>query len=76
MTADATGLRVVAGPIEATASGNILAQMLAFGEINSLAEGRQILQRSFNPVVHEPKNTAAWAQKDGDFEKMCALSKR
>jgi rhamnulokinase len=33
MTADATGLRIEAGPVEATASGNIIAQLLANGDI-------------------------------------------
>jgi rhamnulokinase len=40
-TADETGLQVFAGPVEATALGNIVVQMLATGEIESLAEGRE-----------------------------------
>lgn len=54
MTADATGLRVEAGPVEATAAGNILAQMIADREISSLDEGRGIVRRSFEPRVFEP----------------------
>jgi len=57
LTADATGLRVMAGPMEATALGNILAQMIALGEISSLEEGRRILRDSFHPTIFEPKNS-------------------
>jgi rhamnulokinase len=39
--ANETGLQVFAGPVEATALGNIVVQMLATGEIESLAEGRE-----------------------------------
>lgn len=46
LTASATGLTVVAGPAEATVIGNCLAQLLAAGEIGSLAEGRCIVRES------------------------------
>ncbi len=67
MTADATGLRVVAGPVEATAAGNILAQLLAAGEISSLEEGREILRTSFEPQVHEPADAGIWTEKAAQF---------
>lgn len=47
LTAKYTGRTVVAGPVEATATGNILAQMLASGEISSLKEGKDIIKVSF-----------------------------
>ena len=50
-TADATGLPVVAGPVEATAAGNILVQAMALGRIGSLEEGRAII-REFIPTAH------------------------
>jgi len=68
MTADATGLRVVAGPVEATAAGNILAQLMATGEISSLEQGREIICASFDPEVFEPQASAAWEEKGGRFE--------
>jgi rhamnulokinase len=71
MTADATGLRVEAGPVEATAAGNVLAQLMAAGEISSLEEGRELLRASFEPTVFEPKNTADWTEKQ---ERFAALS--
>lgn len=48
LTADATSKAVYAGPIEATALGNLLVQMLAAGEFASLAEGREAIARSFD----------------------------
>jgi rhamnulokinase len=53
-TADATGKPVLAGPVEATAVGNVLVQAMASGEAASLAEARSRLAprldlRSFDP---------------------------
>ena len=42
-----TGRTVVAGPVEATATGNLLAQMLASGEIDTLSQGKKIITDSF-----------------------------
>lgn len=47
LTAKITGRTVVAGPIEATATGNILAQMLASGDVASLSEGKKLIRESF-----------------------------
>jgi rhamnulokinase len=59
-TADATGRTVIAGPVEATAIGNVLVQAMALGVLPSLAEGRALVRRSFDVKVFEPKDTAAW----------------
>ena len=67
MTADATGLRVMAGPVEATAAGNILTQLLALGKISSLEQDREILRSSFQPRVFVPGNPEIWAEKAGCF---------
>ena len=48
LTAKYTGKPVTAGPTEATAIGNILVQMIAAGEIKDLADGRNIIKKSFN----------------------------
>ncbi len=48
LTAKATGRTVVAGPVEATAIGNILAQMIASKEIASPADGKDIIKNSFD----------------------------
>jgi rhamnulokinase len=59
--ANATGRLVVAGPVEATAIGNILMQMLAVGQIGSLAEGRALVRKSFPVETYQPQETAAWS---------------
>jgi len=59
-TADATGRTVIAGPVEATATGNILGQALALGHIGSLAEGRALIRRSCELVTFEPNHTDSW----------------
>ena len=46
MTADAIGRPVVAGPAEATATGNAIAQLIAIGELGSVAEARALLSES------------------------------
>jgi rhamnulokinase len=68
--ANATGRTVVSGPVEATAVGNILMQMLATGAIGSLDEGREVVRRSFNVEVFEPEQTAAW---DDAYARFLAL---
>ena len=55
-TAEATGRRVIAGPVEATALGNIAMQLLATGSVASLSEARRLIDRSiptrtFDPVI-------------------------
>ena len=60
MTADACGRTVVAGPAEATASGNLLVQAMALGEIKSLAELRSIIRASCELKQYEPRQAKAW----------------
>lgn len=55
-TADALGIPVWAGPVEATAMGNILVQAMAAGEVADLAELREVVRRSVTPKVFEPNN--------------------
>ena len=67
LAADATGLPVVAGPIEATAAGNILMQAMALGDIKSLEEARQLIRRSFPVKVYEPHAKGPWDDVYGKF---------
>ena len=53
-TADALGIPVWAGPVEATAMGNILVQTMAAGEIADMSELREVVRRSVTPKVFEP----------------------
>jgi rhamnulokinase len=58
--ADACCRRVVAGPVEATAIGNLMMQAVATGELASIAEAREVIRRSFDVQQYEPQNTAEW----------------
>jgi rhamnulokinase len=66
-TANASGRPVMAGPAEATATGNILVQALALGHLSSLEEGRALVRRSFELPTYEPQHTAAWDEAYGRF---------
>jgi rhamnulokinase len=62
MTADACNRPVIAGPVEATAIGNILVQAMATGDVNSLAAARAIVRDSFEVKRFEPAPTKQWEQ--------------
>jgi rhamnulokinase len=59
LAADATGRSVVAGPVEATAAGNVAMQAMAVGELGSLAEARDLVRRSFAIETYEPRRGGA-----------------
>lgn len=52
LTAQATGKRVVAGPVEASVLGNIAAQWIGLGTIKYLSEARDIIRQSFEPEIY------------------------
>jgi len=66
-TANACGRPVIAGPVEATAFGNVLVQARAAGEISSLAEMRAVVQSSSPLKTYQPKDQDAWEQAYGRF---------
>jgi rhamnulokinase len=70
MTADACNRPVAAGPIEATAIGNLMIQAVAAGDVASIAESREVIRRSFEVKKYQPQNTAVWDQA---FERFVAL---
>jgi rhamnulokinase len=53
LTANECGIPVVAGPAEATAVGNVLAQMVGSGAVSGWEEARDIARRSFDVEVFE-----------------------
>src|SRR3954462_12046816 len=67
-TADATGCTVIAGPMEATALGNIAMQMLAVGAVGSLDQARRIIERSFPVERFEPKRCDVWDAQYARFQ--------
>jgi rhamnulokinase len=60
LTADAAGRPVIAGPVEATAIGNTLVQAMSLGMIGSLADGRQLVARSFPLKTYQPRSNDGW----------------
>lgn len=72
LTADAIGRPVIAGPVEATAAGNVLAQLMARGEVSTLADARRIVRESFELEIYEPQAAGAgeWDAAYGRFLKL------
>jgi len=67
LTADACGRPVIAGPVEATAIGNILVQAMATGDIASLTDARAVVRNSFQVKRYEPQQTRRWDEAYGRF---------
>ncbi len=72
-TANACGRLVIAGPVEATALGNVLIQARSAGEIGSLAEIRDIVRASSELRRHEPSDNAAWQQAYERFTRVLTI---
>lgn len=72
-TANAIARPVIAGPVEATATGNLMAQLLALGEVKSLNEGRLIVRNSFPSVEYSPENKAGW---DAAYERFLSITSK
>jgi rhamnulokinase len=60
LTADACNRPVHAGPVEATAIGNVLVQALGLGILGSLPEAREVVRRSFGVRTYEPRQPEVW----------------
>lgn len=75
MTADATGIPVVAGPVEATVLGNALVQFITLGEISDLAQGRQAVRASGLLRQYEPNTTDAWHAAYERFQRITSQKK-
>lgn len=67
LTADATGLPVIAGPVEATAIGNIIVQAIAKKEIADMDEAAALIKSSFSVKKYLPENAAIWKDKKAIF---------
>jgi rhamnulokinase len=68
--ADACNRRVIAGPIEATAAGNVLMQAIAAGDLADIAQARQVVATSFGVETYEPRDTGRWDEAYAKFEKL------
>lgn len=59
-TANAMGIEVVAGPVEATSCGNLITQMVATGHLPDFQAGRKLIRDSFEFITYTPSDTEAW----------------
>lgn len=71
LTANATGIPVVAGPSEATALGNIMVQAMAMGLVKSLEEIRKVVSKSVSPDVYMPRDSKEW---DNAYHTFCKIT--
>jgi rhamnulokinase/L-fuculokinase len=69
--ADASNRVVYAGPVEATAMGNIAMQAISSGEIKDVAQAREVIRNSFDIKVYEPHHTDAWEEAYQRYLSIC-----
>lgn len=74
MTADATGLPVVAGPVEATVIGNALVQLIALGEIADLRQARAVVAGMDELRRYEPRDKSVWDDAYGRYQAISQLT--
>ena len=70
ITADLCRRIVVAGPVEASALGNVMMQAVATGHLRSVAEGRESIALSADLVTYEPRASAGL---DDAYQRFCSL---
>ncbi|MCL6589986.1 MAG: rhamnulokinase [Firmicutes bacterium] len=75
LTADITGKTVAAGPVEATAIGNLLIQALALGEIPNQEELRRIVRAAFPPRIYDPRSNQDFSAVKQRFIELVQLEK-
>ena len=72
-TASATGKKVLAGPVEATSTGNAAVQLMALGKVKDLTEARKIIKNSFPIKTYEPEDADAWSKAYEEFKKIAKM---
>jgi rhamnulokinase len=72
-TADACGVPVLAGPVEATAMGNVLVQAMGLGLIGDLPQAREVVKRSVEVVHYEPRASDLWQSQWDRYASLIAL---
>ncbi|MEE1321749.1 MAG: FGGY-family carbohydrate kinase, partial [Acutalibacteraceae bacterium] len=70
LASQSLGIPVVAGPVEATALGNIVLQLIALGEIESIEKGREIIAENEKVKTHSEKHTPEW---DEAYNRFCKI---
>lgn len=69
-TANALGIEVTAGPVEATSCGNVITQMVATGALPDIAAGRELIRASFGFRTYRPQDAADWDAAAARFESL------
>ncbi|MBR5059144.1 MAG: rhamnulokinase, partial [Clostridia bacterium] len=69
-TANAIGRPVYAGPVEATAIGNLVCQLIALGEVSGIDQAREVIRDSFPIESYEPRDAEAWDDAYGKLLKL------
>jgi rhamnulokinase len=72
-TADALGIEVLAGPVEATSCGNIITQMVATGHLPDITAGRGLIRKSLDIRTFGPRDSAIWEDAYARFKKCIGL---
>ena len=72
--ANASGRTVIAGPVEATSTGNAIVQLMALGKIKDLSQARSIIKESFPVNVYEPQDSADWQAAYEKFKKIAKMA--
>ena len=70
MTADACNRVVIAGPVEATAIGNVLMQMVGTGGLSGIEQARALVRESFDTSRYAPADASAWNEPAERFAKL------
>ncbi len=68
MTADSLNIPVTAGPTEATALGNIMLQLIALGDLESVEAGRKLLASSESLKIYNPQNASEFSAAYDKFK--------
>ena len=72
LTSNCIDMPVIAGPVEATALGNIILQLIALGEISSVEQGRKIIKENENLIKYAPNHSGEW---DSAYERYVNIIK-
>ncbi len=73
-TANASGRPVIAGPVEATSTGNAIVQLMALGKIKDLNTARAVIRDSFPVKVYEPQDQEQWKDAYEKFKNLAKMS--
>lgn len=68
--ANAIARPVITGPVEATAAGNIICQLIALGEVADVSQGRQLIKASFPASEYLPEDCELWDEAYHRFQKL------